>query len=78
MNAFSNPLSVKIMHGPYVEAKRSRKDTRDPCAICGWAKHMAIHQPMTSGPRMGQPFGHAYQPKPQDRPTVSGDAPHEH
>lgn len=41
---------------------RSQKDTRRPCAVCGWAEHMAIHRPITTGPRAGQPYGHAYEP----------------
>lgn len=43
-------------------ALRPKRDTVNPCQICGWAEHMAIHQPMTSGPRAGEPFGHRYVP----------------
>ena len=39
---------------------RSKRDTENPCAICGWARHMAIHLPVRGGPRDGQPHGHAY------------------
>lgn len=41
--------------------RRPRRDTENPCAICGWAAHMAIHLPVLDGPRKGQPWGHAYQ-----------------
>lgn len=42
--------------------RRPKRDTRNPCAVCGWSEHMAIHQPFQSGPLAGQPYGHPYQP----------------
>ena len=39
-----------------------KSDVVNPCRICGWAEHMAIHQPILTGPRAGQPFGHTYMP----------------
>ena len=36
------------------------KDRARPCAICGWAEHMAVHLPCVDGPRIGQPYHHAY------------------
>ena len=43
---------------------RPKRDTRNPCAICGWSEHMAIHLPTTSGPNKGRHvgIGHPYQP----------------
>lgn len=37
----------------------SQKDTRGPCAVCGWALHMAIHNngDMRLG---GKPWAHEY------------------
>lgn len=43
-------------------SRRSKRDTEKPCAVCGWAEHMAVHRPVTEGPRAGQPCGHAYVP----------------
>ena len=34
---------------------RAKKETRSPCAVCGWASHMAIHLPVDA------PVGHAYE-----------------
>lgn len=43
---------------------RPKRDTRNPCAICGWSEHKAIHLPTNSGPNKGQyvGIGHQYQP----------------
>jgi hypothetical protein len=51
---FSEPAFTGVQRGG------SWRDKRDPCAVCGWAKHMAIHLPVVSGPRKGLPWGHAY------------------
>lgn len=52
---------------------RPKRDTVNPCVVCGWAEHMAIHQPIISGPRKGQYFGHAYvHPKYDDKPPRAG------
>jgi len=40
---------------------RAKYETAHPCAICGWASHMAIHHPIISGPRAGEPYDHTYQ-----------------
>lgn len=32
---------------------RPKRDTVNPCAVCGWSAHMAIHQ-------LPPPRGHAY------------------
>lgn len=45
---------------------RPQRDTKNPCAICGWAAHMAIHLPVVDGPRKGQPWGHAYRAQAQE------------
>lgn len=39
----------------------TRRARRNPCAICGFARHMAIHQPPAGKPD-APPIGHAYQP----------------
>ena len=39
---------------------------RRPCRLCGWGPGRGIHSQILSGPRKGQPWGHAYtieQPK---------------
>jgi len=38
----------------------SKHDTIDPCSVCGWARHMAIHD----APNIKTNFGwaHEYQP----------------
>jgi len=46
--------------GP-VRVQRTKRDTINPCAVCGWSEHMAIHQPPLDDPD-GKPWGHAYQP----------------
>ncbi|WP_418145481.1 hypothetical protein ABL850_14965 [Variovorax paradoxus] len=38
-------------------------DVTNPCRICGWSEHMAIHQPILTGARAGQPAGHTYMPE---------------
>jgi hypothetical protein len=51
---------------------RAKRDTQYPCAVCGWGQHMAIHQPITTGPGAGQPCGHSYvafvPPSPESKP----------
>lgn len=42
---------------------RPKRDTRNPCEICGWSAHMAIHQPATKGTREVEYWGHRYQPR---------------
>jgi len=39
-----------------------KADVVNPCRICGWAEHMAVHQPILTGPRAGQPADHTYMP----------------
>lgn len=39
-----------------------RPKCSNPCAICGWGPAYAIHLPALTGPRKGQPWGHAHQP----------------
>lgn len=31
------------------------------CAVCGHPEHASVHQPVIQGPRLGQPWDHAYQ-----------------
>jgi hypothetical protein len=31
-----------------------------PCALCGWGPARGIHSIIVSGPRKGEPWGHAY------------------
>lgn len=50
--------SIKEMQR--ASAKASRPDRRNPCALCGWGRHMAVHLPVVSGPREGQPWGHQF------------------
>ncbi len=50
------------MGEPYKNWYRPKSDTRNPCAVCGWSEHMAIHQPAANGPRKGEYCGHKYQP----------------
>ena len=40
---------------------RAKRDTENPCAICGWAQHMAVHLPVKGGD--GRPYGHSYHPR---------------
>lgn len=47
--------------------RRPQCDTVNPCEVCGWSKHMAIHLPALAGPRAGKPWGHAYQQRPQQQ-----------
>jgi hypothetical protein len=38
------------------------RDKRYPCAVCGWSKHMAVHQ-FPKGTKSLPPFyAHEYQP----------------
>lgn len=41
-------------------AGKPKRDTIKPCLLCGWAEHMAVHQPVQIGPRAGLPSDHAY------------------
>ena len=59
-------LSIKAAY------PRPRRDTENPCAICGWAEHMTIHLPIPDGPRKGEIWGHAYRAQAQE-----GAAQHE-
>lgn len=51
---------------PRYHATRNRgacaRDTRHPCAICGWAEHMAIHE---EGSFHVSGYGHVYKPNAQ-------------
>lgn len=54
--------SVELGDTANAEANGSRNETRNPCVVCGWAKHMAIHTAViVVGPRAGQLWGHAYE-----------------
>jgi len=48
-------------------------DVVNPCRICGWAEHMAVHQPILTGPCAGQPFDHTYMPASIGRSTSRGE-----
>lgn len=44
---------------PFVNKWRPK--CSNPCALCGWGPAYAIHLPALTGPRKGQPWGHAHQ-----------------
>lgn len=51
--------------------RRPKRDTENPCAICGWSEHMAIHQPPFGDPE-GKPWGHTFEP-PAGRAALQGE-----
>lgn len=36
--------------------------TKKTCGICGFGEHLAIHRPIVSGERVGEPYGHHFEP----------------
>ena len=55
------PLGLRLSEGLGVTRHWHAPRTEyRPCKLCGWGPGRGIHSPISSGPRQGEPWGHAY------------------
>ena len=54
----ANAMSEKTLM--YPSGTPPPRSEYKPCALCGWGPARGIHSPIISGPRKGEPWGHAY------------------